>query len=382
MNKDYKRNLDLLKLLANKSFFLLGPRSTGKTSLINQQLREPAFIINLLRSELFLRLSAKPHELAEIIEQQDKTLIVIDEIQLLPTLLNEVHRLIEEKGLTFLLTGSSARKLKHGKVNLLAGRAWQAELFVLTSNEITDFNINKYLCYGGLPQVYRSSYPEEELSAYTNLYLKEEVQAEALIRNVAAFSRFLKIAALTSGQMLNYANIASDTGIAASVVREYYQILIDTLIGFFVPAWTKSVKRKAITTAKFYLFDIGVRNHIIGINKLDKYTETYGIAFEHFIAMELRAYLSYRRLRHELTYWRSKAGHEVDFLLGDEVAIEVKTTDNITEKHLKNLQYLQEEKIVKKYLIVSFDKINRKTNDIEVLYWQDFLNLLWGDKVI
>ena len=279
----YKRTLSLPSLLEKKSFFLLGPRGTGKSSLINKQLESTALVINLLQSDLFLRLTSNPEDLESLINASSKKIIVIDEVQRIPMLLNEVHRLIESKKLTFLLTGSSARKLKQADVNLLAGRVWQAELFPLVSQEITDFDINKYLLYGGLPAIYTSKYPDEDLYAYVEMYLKEEIQFESLVRKIPAFSRFLLTSALTNGQTLNFANIARDAMVPASTIKQYYQILEDTLIGFFIPAWTKSVRRKAMTMSKFYYFDIGVRNTIANIKHIDPNSNLYGQAFEHFV---------------------------------------------------------------------------------------------------
>ena len=372
------RSLNLASLLAKKSFFLFGPRATGKTSLIKKQL-ENCLIINLLRSDVFLQLSHKPWELEDIINTRENpnTLVIIDEVQKLPILLNEVHRLIEEKEITFLLTGSSARKLRKANVNLLAGRAWEAHLFSLTMHEIPQFNLNRYLMFGGLPAVYLSDNPKEELIAYVNTYLKEEIQAEALVRKIQAFAKFVQVAALTSGTMTNFSSLSSDVGIPSSTVREYYQILEDTLIGSLLPAWTKSKKRKAVSTAKFYLFDIGVKHQLAGINTLDSNSDLYGQAFEHFIAMELRAYLSYTRVHAPLSYWRSKHGYEVDFIIGDTIAIEVKTTKTVTSKHLKGLKALKEEAICKKYFLISFDKINRITDQIEIMHWEVFLKNLW-----
>ena len=378
----YKRILNLPNLLKKKSFFLLGPRTTGKTFLIEQQLADKALILNLLHSEMFLRLSSKPSELEEIIQASNKKIVVIDEIQRIPELLNEIHRLIEAKKLIFLLTGSSARKLRKKEVNLLAGRAWEANLFPLTSQEIDDFDLNRYLLYGGLPAVYSSSSPDEELYAYVNTYLREEIQAEALVRKIPAFSRFLQTAALTSGQILNFTNIANDTGIPISTVREYYHILEDTLIGFLVPAWTKSIKRKAVSTAKFFYFDLGVKNTLAGIKNIEHHSNIYGSAFEHFIVLEVRAYLSYRRIHQPISYWRSKHGHEVDLLIGDDIAIEIKSTEKVSKKHTKGLSYLAEEKIFKKYFLVCNDKIGRKQENIEIIHWQDFLRKLWSDELL
>lgn len=378
------RILNLPDLLKKKSFFLFGPRATGKTFLISQQFSaKDIVIINLLRGDLYMRLKSAPYELEEIIRIVDQpSLIVIDEVQRIPELLNEVHRLIEENHWTFLLTGSSARTLKRSGVNLLAGRAWQTQLFPLTSNEIPNFDLSRYLQYGGLPPVYLGEEPVENLHAYVNTYLKEEIQAESLVRKMASFTRFLEVAALTSGKMLNYAEIASDTGVPAATVRDYYQILEDTFIGFMVNAWTKTLKRKAISRTKFYLFDLGVKNTLAHIDSLPPKSDLYGQAFEHFIAMEIRAYLSYRRSKQELCYWCSTHGVEVDFIVGNDLAIEVKTTNQVQDKHIKNLKLLEEENICQRYILVSLDKINRKKGVVEILYWKDFLERLWNDELI
>lgn len=379
-----ERILNLPELTKKKSFFLFGPRATGKTFLITQSFDTTnTLVINLLRSDIFMKLSSAPHELEEMINIfENPELIVIDEVQRVPELLNEVHRLIEENQYRFILTGSSARKLKKDGVNLLAGRAWEANLFPLTSLEISDVDLHRYLHYGGLPPVYLSSDPVEELHAYVNTYLKEEIQAEALVRKIPAFTRFLEVAALTSGRMMNFSEIASDTGVPASTVREYYQILEDTFIGFMVNGWTKTIKRKAISKAKFYLFDLGVKNILARIKSLEPKSDLYGQAFEHFVAMELRAYISYRRLKEELCYWCSTHGAEVDFIIGDEVAIEVKTAHRISDKHIKNLRLLEEENICKRYILISFDKIQRKKGNIEIMHWQDFLKKLWNDNIL
>jgi len=378
-----QRYLNLSALLKQKSFFLFGPRATGKTSLIREQLAQNVLSINLLRSDLFMRLNANPSLLEDIIEtaQNKDTIIVIDEVQKIPLLLDEVHRLIEEKKIKFLLTGSSARKLRKSNVNLLAGRAWEANLFPLIKNEIPDFSLQRYLEFGGLPTVYLSENPKEELIAYVDTYLKEEIQAEAVVRKIQSFSSFLRISALTSGKMLNFSSLSNDIGIPASTMREYYQVLEDTLIGFLLPAWTKSQKRKAISTAKFYFFDIGVRNQLADIKSIEPYSDLYGQAFEHFIAMELRAYLSYNRKNVGLSYWAAKNGQEVDFIVGDDIAIEVKTTQQVSSKHLKGLKALQEENICKKYFLISFDKLHRIHEGLEIIYWEDFLNRLWNHEI-
>ena len=377
-----KRILQLAPLLVMKSFFLFGPRATGKTTLIRQQLAETATIIDLLDSRYYLRLSSAPHELESIIAATPADIIVIDEIQRIPELLNEIHRLIESQNLTFLLTGSSARKLRRGKANLLAGRVWTARMFPLIYREITDFNLERYLQYGGLPAVYLSEHPEEELDAYVNTYLKEEILAEGLIRRLPPFSRFLKTIALANGEMINFTKLANDCQVPPSTVTEYVGLLEDTLIGFLLPAWTESKKRKAIKTGKFYFFDPGITHMLAGTKTLDRNSNLYGKSFEQFICMELRAYLNYRRKKFPLTYWRSKNGHEVDFLLGGRTAIEVKATKKISSNDLKGLKYLKEEDVFKNFILVSQDPISTLTDNILTIPWQEFLSELWKDKYI
>ena len=374
--------MQLAPLLAMKSFFLFGPRATGKTTVVRQQLAEAATIIDLLDSRHFLRLSSSPHELESLIEAAPADIIVVDEIQRIPELLNEIHRLIESKNITFLLTGSSARKLRRGKANLLAGRVWEARMFPLIHREVPDFDLDRYLRYGGLPAVYLSAYPEEELDAYVNTYLKEEILAEGLIRRLPPFSRFLKTIALTNGEMINFTKLANDCQVPPSTVAEYVGLLEDTLIGFRLPAWTESKKRKAIKTGKFYFFDPGVTHTLAGTETLDRNSNLYGKSFEQFIGMELRSYLSYRRKKLPLTYWRSKNGHEVDFLLGKKTAIEVKASKKISRNDFKGLQYLKEEGVFQNLILVSQDAVSTRTDDILTLPWQKFLSDLWKDEFV
>ena len=378
------RTLNLPDLLAKKSFFLLGPRATGKTFLIHEQLGSNALVIDLLRSDLYLRLSRSPVELEGIIVAQDDcSVVVIDEVQKVPQLLDEVHRSIESKGLTFLLTGSSARKLRRGQVNLLAGRAWQANLFPLTWAELTEqhFDLDRYLRYGGLPTVYLSSDPEEELRAYTNTYLYEEIQAEGLVRLLPQFTRFLQTVALSNGQMLNFTSIGNDAQVPPSTVREYYYLLEDTLLGFMLPPWTQSRKRKAITTAKFFLFDTGVTHTLAGTRHLDRNSDLYGRSFAHWMAMELRAALSYQRHHQALTYWRSTHGQEVDFIIGDAIAIEVKASRRVSARDGKGLRALQDEGMIERFYLVSQDDVESMQDNIHRLHWQTFLRRLWEGKL-
>lgn len=378
---ELQRILNLPNLLSRKSFFLFGPRATGKSTLIKQQLSASATVIDLLNSRLYLRLLNSPHDLESIIHSANKSgIVVIDEIQRVPELLNEVHRLIENKKLTFLLTGSSARKLRRGKANLLAGRVWEARLFPLTWKEIPDFNLERFLRYGGLPPVYLSKYPDEELDAYVNTYLKEEIMAEGLIRNLPPFSRFLHAAALINGEMINFSKLANDCQVPPSTVTEYVGLLEDTLVGFLLPAWTESTKRKAIRTGKFYFFDPGITHTLAGTQTLDRNSNLYGKSFEQFIGMEIRAYLSYKRRKLQFSYWRSTHGYEVEFLIGRETAVEVKASQKISQRDFKGLKALEEEKIFKNYIIVSQDPINTRDDNFQALYWKKFLDNLWAGK--
>jgi len=378
---ELQRHLNLPELLTKKSFFLFGPRATGKSTLIRQQLSESARVIDLLDSRFYLRLLSSPGDLEAIIYADSQNgIVVIDEVQRVPELLNEVHRLIEKKKLTFLLTGSSARKLRRGKANLLAGRVWEARLFPLTRREIPDFNLERYLRYGGLPPVYLSPYPDEELNAYVNTYLKEEIMAEGLIRKLPPFSRFLRSAALANGEIINFTKLANDCQVPPSTVTEYVGLIEDTLMGFMLPSWKESRKRKAIRMGKFYFFDPGVTHTLTGTQTIERNSHLYGKSFEQFIGMEIRAYLSYERKMLDFSYWRSTHGYEVDFLIGRETAVEVKALQRITRRDFKGLKALEEEKVFKNYVLVSQDQVNTRDGNFQALHWETFLDQLWSGK--
>ncbi len=377
----YKRTLNLPKLLEKKSFFLFGPRATGKTTLIDYTLKD-ALVIDLLESKTFSTLVRNPSALSEIITN-DKQLVVIDEVQKLPEILDEVHRLIQKRKITFLLTGSSARKLKHGAANLLGGRAREASLFPLVSKEIEDFNLLKMLNNGGLPEIYDSDEPEEDLGAYVDTYLREEIKAEAVTRNISAFVEFLDALAISNGQEMNYESFASDLQISPSTLKNYLQILEDTLIGFRISGFTKTKKRKSVSRAKHYLFDLGVTRYLAQVGKIKLKSKQFGDALEHFIILEIRAYLAYERKRLELNYWRSTSQFEVDLLIGEKVAIEVKSTNNPSSKHFKGLKALKEENIIEEfYLIYTGDRIRKTEDNITVLPYQIFLKRLWRGNII
>ncbi len=373
------RTLDLDNLLKKKSFFLFGPRSTGKTTLIRHQLPETRRY-DLLDARLFTRLTNNS-ALIEEENRADPKIIVIDEIQKMPTLLDEVHRLISDYDWKFLLTGSSARKLRHGAANLLAGRAWQANLFPLTSHEIPDFELLTYLNRGGLPHVYFGSDPKEDLANYISLYLKEEVHAESLTRNLPAFSTFLDAIALSNGEEISLESFSNDCGVSPGTVRNYIQILEDTLVGFSLSGFTKTRKRKAISRIKHYFFDIGVVNTLCHRGTIEARSELFGKSFEQFIIQEVRACLSYHRVNLPMAYWRSISQFEVDLVIGDVLALEVKSTQQVYDRQLKGLRALKEEGLIQNYVVVSLDPEKRTMSDnIHIYPWEIFLKELWAGK--
>ena len=369
------RQINILSRLEKKSLFLFGPRQTGKTSLITQTLSKFR-TYDLLDSDVYLTLSREPKRLEQELRPNEK-IIIIDEIQKLPFLLDEVHRIIEKYKIHFLLTGSSARKLRRRGVNLLGGRARSGYLHPFIFSELKKrFNLLKALNGGLIPSIYFSDSPEEDLKAYVSNYLKEEIAAEGLTRNIPAFSRFLQVAALCNGLLINYTNIANDAQVPSSTVQEYFQILRDTLIGFDVPAWKKSQKRKPISTSKFYFFDIGVVRYLQNRSGLKKGSPEFGDAFETYLAHELKAFLDYENMG-ELYYWRSKSGYEVDFIINDTLAIEVKAKSNVTRRDLRGIIALKEEKKLAHYVVLSLEKRPRIVNGVHILPWKEFLIQLW-----
>ncbi len=369
------RTLDLPGLLAKKSHFLLGPRQTGKSFLIRRTLPE-ARVYNLLDNATYLALSHDPSRIAQELTPHDR-LVVIDEIQRLPELLNEVHLLIEERGVRFLLTGSSARKLRHGGVNLLGGRARTRYLHPLTSAELGErFDLVRAVQRGLLPSIYFSDDPRADLEAYTGLYLQEEVVAEGAARNVPAFSRFLRVAALCNGTIVNFTKVANDAQVPRTTIHEYFEVLKDTLILCELPAWRKSRKRKPLASSKYYFFDVGV----VGSLQNREYrpgTPEFGEALETVLMHELTSYRDYCS-GDALAYWRSTSGFEVDFVIGDHTAVEVKAARNVDARDLKPLRALAEERKLRRYLCVSFEPRARRLGAVTILPWQEFLAALWA----
>lgn len=363
-----------------QSAFLWGPRKVGKTYWIRHFLPQ-ATVIDLLRTDTFAEFSVRPALLRERYGEHRK-LIVIDEIQKVPSLLDEVHWLIENKRMSFLLTGSSARKLRRGHANLLGGRAWRRTMTPLSCLETESFDLENVMISGLLPPHFLARQPLEELRAYVADYLKEEIASEALVRNIPSFAEFLRVAAISSSELINYVNIAREAGVSHKVVRTYFEILEDTHLGFRVPPWKKSRKRRMILTEKFYLFDVGVANYLARRKPVLGSGE-FGKSFEHYILMELKAYQAYRNPELPITYWRTSAGQEVDFILGEkETALEIKGSQRVHEGDLRNLHALLEDGPVKRRIIVSLEKEPRRlAQGIEVLPWRIFVERLWSGEL-
>jgi len=370
-----ERRMDLRELLRHKSHFLFGPRQTGKSFLIRHTLAD-ARVYNLLNSEVFLTLSQHPTRLAEEIKPGEKT-VVIDEIQRLPGLLNEVHRLIEERGIHFLLTGSSARKLRQGGVNLLGGRARVKHLHPFVYPELgARFDLQRVLHAGLLPGIYFSDNVDADLAAYAGAYLQQEIVAEGATRNVPAFSRFLRVAALCNARIVNFTNIGNDAQVPRTTIYEYFDILKDTLLVRELPAWKMTRKRKPLMTSKYYFTDVGVVR-ALQRRTVSPETPEYGDAVETYVMHELSAYIDYEAAQ-PLAYWRATSGFEVDFILGDHTAIEVKAKAVVSPADLKGLRALAEESLLRRYICVCLEPRPRRVGSIEVLPLASFLERLWS----
>jgi predicted AAA+ superfamily ATPase len=311
------------------------------------------------------------------------TPIIIDEIQLIPKLLNEIHWLIVNHGFQFILCGSSPRKLKRKGGNLLGGRAIRYQLFSLVSQEIPDFDLVRALNHGLLPRHYLAEDPLTLLQSYVGEYLKNEIAAEAAARSIPAFGDFLQAAAFSNGEIINYSNIARECGVSSPTVKEYFQILLDTLIGYYVPSYRKRPKRRVLHAPKFYFFDLGLVNFLLKRGQIQLGSESFGKAFEHFIFQELIAHSHYSGKNYEIRYWRTASQMEVDFVLGEhEVALEVKGVAMVASHHLGNLKAFDEEYHPKKLIVVSCDPHSRLSDGVLILPWKEFLEKLWRDEII
>jgi predicted AAA+ superfamily ATPase len=366
------------------SFFLWGVRQSGKSTLLKEKYPQ-SLVFDLLLSDLHRRLLNNPEQFREIVlASNPQSPVIVDEIQKLPMLLDEIHWLIENKKYQFILSGSTPRKIIKQGVNLLGGRALRYELYPLSFAELPDFKLIKALNNGLLPRHYLSDDVDHMVEAYIGNYLEDEIIAETKIRNAETFSKFLTKAAFSNGEIINYTNIATDCGVSSPTIREYFNILDETLIGNFVPAFQKKPKRRTVSAPKFYFFDVGIVNALLKRKPIQQGSVNFGFAFEHFIFHELKTYSQYSGKKYPIHYWRTSSQFEVDFVLGDhEIAVEVKSTENVNSKHTKGMLAFAEEYKLKKKIIVSQDNLPRNLdNGILVLPWQEFLNRLWAGEVI
>lgn len=379
----FKRNQHLAGR-GSESCFLWGARQTGKSTLLKELFPDsPRY--DLLLSDEYGRLRTRPSLLREelLAAPPGGAPVVIDEVQKVPELLNEVQWLIVNHGVQFILCGSSARKLKRSGANLLGGRALRFELAPLAYPEIPDFDLGRALNNGLLPRHYLAEKPVGLMEAYVGDYLREEIAAEALTRNIPAFSRFLESAAFSNGETLNYQNIASECGVSSPTAKQYFQILEDTLIARFVPSFQKRPKRRVIQAPRFFFFDVGLANFLLKRSAIAPRSENFGRAFEHFIFQELSAHSRYSGLHYPIAYWRTASQLEVDFILGDhQVAVEVKGTEQVVPHHLRGLRAFREEYKTKHSIVVSLDAKPRIVDGISILPWETFLKRLWSGELI
>lgn len=378
-----KRLLNL-KLPARQSAFLWGPRKTGKSTFLHQHYPR-SIVFDFLDTDLYVDLVKKPSLLRQRILASDiKGPVILDEVQKVTAVLDEVHWLIENKEIAFIMCGSSARKLKRGQANLLGGRAWRFEMHPLVYPEIKDFNLLRALNHGLLPIHYLHADAYRDLRGYVKDYLKEEVFQEGLTRNIPAFSRFFDAVAFDHGQIINFTNISRDCAVDVKTVQQYYQILVDTFLGHFIDPFKRRQDRGVITRApKFYFFDVGVAGSIIGRNIQQEAGIEFGRAFEHFIFMELLAYRSYKEQDFAINYWRTKTGYEVDFVLAKgEVAVEIKGTSRVDGRDIKGLKTFRDDYHPKKSIVVSNERHPRIEGGIHFLPWPIFLQQLWQGKIV
>lgn len=378
-------NIQRLMVLPKETFFLWGPRQSGKTTLLKERF-PGAHRIDLLTASERMRFQLDPSRLREEVQAlPQETRVVIDEIQKVPALLDEVHYLIQEQGRIFTLCGSSARKIRRTHANLLGGRALKRELLGLSARELGErFSLERMLNHGYLPPHYLHDQPSDFLEAYVDLYLKEEILDEGLSRNLPVFAAFLRAAAIGDTELVNFSNIARECGVAVSTVRGYYEILVDSLIGDFLPAYTRRAKRRVMHAPKFYFHDAGVVNHLVRRGEVAPGGEAFGKAFENWVFHELAVCQRTMARDMELHFWRLSSGIEVDFVLGDaRVAIEAKGKSNVHAGDLRHLRHFREEfPEVEQRVVVSLEPKMRRTDDgILVLPYREFVGWLWGGEL-
>lgn len=383
-----KREFNLTELLKNRSLFFLGPRQMGKTKYIENELENE----NIVASFTFLKratlssFSENPSYLLDYISvlDTDEGIIILDEVQEFPEVLSDVHHIIEHSNYKFLLTGSSARKIKRKGGNMLGGRASTFNIHPFVWPEIKHLNktLEDIFTSGLIPSICLSDDPETMFRDYIENYLRTEIEDEALVRNLRNYRLFLQMAASENTNLLNYSNIASKSTVKVDTIRGWYQILEDTVIGYFLPPFKKSNKRVSVAASKFYLFDVGLARAISGKNVPNEHNSDFGQFLETYIFQELKAYIDYKRLNDEITFWRTREGHEVDFIVENKVAIEVKATKRPENKDFKGLRLFNEEFTNEKRFIITTDSLKWKTDDgIICIPWNRFLDELWEGKI-
>jgi predicted AAA+ superfamily ATPase len=380
----------LLNLSKSHSFFLFGPRSTGKTTLLRSQFSDPKNLwIDLLNTKIEAQLRRNPEALQALIEGFGKPhFVIIDEIQKNPRLLDVVHRLMVEQNLKFILTGSSARKLLRGEANLLGGRAFRFDCFPLTHVELAGkFRLQEVLQYGSLPQIF--SIPKEEkslyLRGYVESYFKEEVVAEQLVRNLVPFRNFLEVASQANGKIINVKNIADSLNVDSTTVQKYFSILEDTLVGFFLPPFHSSIRKRQSTKNKFYYFDLGVQRVLSGLIdfELAESSFDFGNAFEHFIICEIARLCRYKKPDWKLFYLRTNDGAEIDLIIerprAKLILIEIKSTDQLSNLDLQKLvgfKSISRDISNSETYLISRDPQIKKEEHIHYMPWQKFFEKL------
>lgn len=369
----------LLKISSEKSFFLFGPRGTGKTTWVKKTFKDAVYI-DLLEAEIYYELLANPQRLEKYIPLNNKNWVILDEVQRVPDLLNEVHRLIEDKKYKFILTGSSARKLRKKGQNLLAGRALTHSMYPLTATELkSDYNLKHSLKYGQLPCAYTESDPKKYLASYVETYLDEEVRQEGLTRNLGAFSRFLEAASFSQGSVLNISSVSRECAIERKVAENYFSILEDLLIAHRIPVFTKKAKRRMVSHPKFYFFDAGVYRAIRPLGPLDTPEDAEGAALETLVLQELLAINSALDLGYNIYYWRTSNDVEVDFILYGEkgiLAFEVKRTSRVINPMLNGLKaFLKDYPMARAYFIYG-GKRRMHEDDIDIVPATEFFSII------
>jgi len=379
----------MIQLPKQHSFFLFGPRLTGKSTLLKATFSgDSVLYYDLLRRDTFTRLMTRPGTFRQEIDGRKSgvTHVIVDEIQRVPDLLNEIHSILEDKAPPyFCMSGSSARKLKRTRANLLAGRAWTYHLYPLTHTELGGkFSLEKALHLGTLPKVYLAGREEAEetLRAYVDTYLREEIEAEAVARNLGGFMRFLTLAGDQAGRLINYSNIARETGLTHTTVRDYFQILEDTLTGFILFPYSKTTVKRLVKQPKFYFFDTGVERAVAGKLALELLPKTleYGRAFEHFLIAEVIRLSRYQKKDYRFSFYHSAAHAEVDLAVetpkGKVYALEIKATENPDSSSLKGLKSFSE--ISRKAVLycASLAPRRRKAGEVTILPWQETFEAL------